>query len=155
MADAGRGLNRRILLPTLVLAPTGAAAMSRQTEVLDAVQRYARAWAAGDMAAIVACYADDVVLHWGGANALSGDHVGKPAALTALAAFSQRTKRRLVRVVDVMAGAERGVVIALEALGEPSVEVERMLVYRVADGLLAECWVLDRDQALIDRLIGP
>lgn len=128
--------------------------MSSQAAILDAVQRYATAWETGDMAAIVACYADDVVLHWGGANALSGDHVGKVAALTALAAFAQRTQRRLVRIVDVMAGDARGVVIAVEALGVPAVEVERTLVYRVADGLLAECWVLDRDQALIDRLIG-
>jgi len=122
--------------------------------IRDAVERYAKAWTAGDVAAIVACYGDDFTLHYGGANALSGDHIGKMVALQVLAEFSRRTNRRLVRVVDVMAGEERGVVIAVEALGDPPVEVERTLVYTVRDGLFAECWVYDTDQGLIDRLVG-
>jgi len=120
---------------------------------LAAVRRYAAAWAAGDTAAIIACYGEGFTLHYGGSNALSGDHVGRAAALQTLAAFSQRTGRQLVRIVDVMAGAERGVVIAREALGPDRVEVERVLAYRVEDGLFAECWVLDADQPLIDRLV--
>ncbi|MBL8773843.1 MAG: nuclear transport factor 2 family protein [Phenylobacterium sp.] len=123
-------------------------------DILGPVRAYAEAWSRGDTAAVVAGYADDIVLHWGGSHALSGRHAGKVAALQALAEFGRRTQRRLVRVVDVMAGAERGVVIAREALGTPPVEVERVLVYRVAGGLLAECWVYDSDQALIDRLVG-
>ena len=130
--------------------------MTQTAEIKTSVERYAKAWAAGDMAAIVASYADDVTFHYGGRNALSGDHVGKAAALTALGEFSRRTDRRLVRIVDVMAGAERGVVIAREALGkgEARVEVERTLVYRVEAGLFRECWVYDADQGLIDRLVG-
>lgn len=130
--------------------------MTQKTEIRDAVERYAKAWAAGDMAGIMACYDEDFTLHYGGANALSGDHLGKAAALATLAEFSKRTGRRLVRIVDVMAGDERGVVIAREALGpdDARVEVERVLVYRVKAGLFAECWVYDQDQALIDRLVG-
>jgi len=156
MADPGRGVNRRALVATLAFAPTGAAAMTQKTEIKDAVERYAKAWAAGDTAAIVACYGDGFTLHYGGANALSGDHVGKVAALTTLADFSRRTGRKLVRIVDVMAGAERGVVIAHEALGPEGAraEVERTLVYRVEAGLFVECWVYDQDQPLIDRLVG-
>jgi ketosteroid isomerase-like protein len=149
-------MNRRTVLAALALTPTGAAAMTGKTEIRDAVERYAKAWAAGDMAGIVACYGEDFTLHYGGSNALSGDHVGKAKALGTLAEFSKRTGRKLVRIVDVMAGDERGVVIAREALGPEGarVEVERVLVYRVAGGLFAECWVHDQDQALIDRLVG-
>jgi len=147
-------VNRRTLVAALVLSPAGAAAMTHETEIRQAVERYAKAWAAGDLAGVVACYGDGFTLHYGGRNALSGDHVGKPAALATLAEFSRRTGRRLVRVVDVMAGAARGVVIAREALGPDAVEVERILVYRVEGGLLAECWVYDHDLALIDRLVG-
>ncbi|MBU1377393.1 MAG: nuclear transport factor 2 family protein [Alphaproteobacteria bacterium] len=130
--------------------------MTRSTEIREAVERYAKAWAAGDMAGIVACYGEDFTLHYAGANALSGDHVGKAQALAVLAEFAKRTGRRLVRIVDVLAGTERGVVIAHEALGPPDarVEVERVLVYRVDAGLFAECWVHDQDQSLIDRLVG-
>jgi hypothetical protein len=149
-------MNRRTLIAVLALSPAGAAAMTPNTEIRDAVERYAKAWAAGDMAAIVACYGEDFTLHYGGSNALSGDHVGKAKALGTLAEFSKRTGRRLVRIVDVLGGNERGVVIAREALGpnEARVEVERVLVYRVENGLFAECWVHDQDQALIDRLVG-
>jgi hypothetical protein len=147
-------MNRRTLIAALVFSPAGAAAMT--PEIRDAVERYAKAWVAGDMAAIFACYGEGFTLHYGGANALSGDHVGKARALAVLADFSRRTARRLVRIVDVMAGNERGVVIAREALGPEGarVEVERVLVYRVEAGLFAECWVHDQDQALIDRLVG-
>lgn len=127
--------------------------MSGESGIRRAVERYAEAWRAGDLVAIAACYADDFTLHYGGSHALSGDHVGKPQALRTLAAFSARTGRRLVAIVDVLAGAERGAIIVREAFGEA--EALRVLVYRVEDGLLAECWVLDADPSLIDRLVGP
>ena len=153
-------MNRRAVLaaPILVLSSAKARAMTQDAAIRTVVERYTAAWIAGDTAAIVACYGDGFTLHYGGKNALSGDHVGKARALGVLADFSRRTGRRLVRIVDVMAGAERGVVIAREALGKApaeAVEVERVLVYTVRDGLFAECWVHDTDQALIDRLVGP
>ena len=151
-------MNRRVLVAAtiLLLTPSGATAMPQNAEIKDVVERYAKAWAAGDTAAIMASYGDDVVFHYGGRNALSGDHVGKAAALRALSDFSRRTERRLIAIVDVMAGGERGVVIAREALGkgDARVEVERTLVYRVQSGRIDECWVYDADQALVDRLVG-
>jgi hypothetical protein len=154
-------VNRRTLIAALALSPSlalspGAAAMTPNTEIREAVERYAKAWSAGDLARVVGCYGEAFTLHYGGSNALAGDHVGKAAALATLAEFSRRTGRKLVRIVDVMAGNERGVVIAREALGPQGarVEVERTLVYRVEAGVFAECWVHDQDQALIDRLVG-
>jgi ketosteroid isomerase-like protein len=122
--------------------------------ILEAVTRYARAWAAGDLAGTVGAYSDDVVLHWGGAHALSGTHRGKPAALAALAEFSRRTARGQPEIIDVMAGAARAVIVVRERLGPEGAPTERVLVYRVMDGLLAECWVHDTDPDLIDRLVG-
>jgi len=129
---------------------------ARAAANLAAVQRYAEAWKSGDLAAIVACYHDDFTLHYGGAHSLSGTHAGKPAALAALAEFSKRTGRKLVSVLDVMAGPERAVVIAREHFdnGTLIADVDRVLVYRVADGMLRECWLYDADQALIDRFVG-
>lgn len=154
MTDAGppRKPSRRGVLAGL--AQPGAPAMSHETEIRRAVERYAAAWRSGDLAAIAACYHEGFTLHYFGANALSGDHRGKPAALGVLADFSRRTRRRLVEIVAVLAGPERGAVIAREALGPDGVEVERVLVYAVRDGLLKDCWVYDQDQALIDRLVG-
>lgn len=117
---------------------------------------YAQAWQAGDLAAIMAAYHDDFVLHYFGDNVLAGRHAGKAQALGVLGDFSRRTNRRLVSIISVMAGDTRGAIVARERLGPDgaAVEVERLLVYRVAEGKLAECWVYDADQAMIDRMIG-
>jgi ketosteroid isomerase-like protein len=124
----------------------------RASEIRTIVERYATAWRDGDLATMLDCYHDDVVLHWFGANPLSGDHAGKGVALAALGEFTRRTQRRLVGIVATMAGPERGAIVAREELG--GTEVERVLVYTVRDGKLAECWVYDRDPALVDRLVG-
>jgi ketosteroid isomerase-like protein len=118
-------------------------------------ERYAKAWLAGDLTALRACYHPDFTLHYFGDHSLSGDHVGLAAALATLAEVSRRTRRKLVRIVDVTAGPERAVVIAREAFERDGVvtELDRVLVYRIQDDLLAECWVYDGDQALVDGFL--
>ncbi|MGE0769366.1 MAG: nuclear transport factor 2 family protein [Hyphomicrobiaceae bacterium] len=125
-------------------------------DVQTAIDRYAAAWLSGDMQAITACYHNEFTLHYFGNNALSGDHIGKERALVALAAFGQRTRRRLLAIQAKMYGPERGAILAREALrrGAEIVEVDRLLVYAVADGLLRECWIFDQDQRLIDEVVG-
>lgn len=125
-------------------------------ENLKIVQNYCDAWLRGDLAGVVNSYHDDITLHYGGANRLSGRHDGKDAALKALAEVSRATGRKLIEIVDVMAGAARAVVVVRErfaAHGE-SVDLERVLVYRIADRKLRECWVFDAEQAVVDRFIG-
>lgn len=127
-----------------------------ESEVRAVIERYARAWRAGDLAAIVGCYHDEFTLHYGGSNALSGDHVGKQAALATLAAFGRRTQRQLLTIVDTMAGPRRGAIIARERLGagNAATEVDRVFVYAVRDDRLSECWTYDANQPLIDGLVG-
>jgi uncharacterized protein len=125
-------------------------------EVETVLQRYVAAWRAGDRAALADCYHDTFTLHYFGDNPLAGDHHGKAAALRILAEVSRRTGRRLVAILDVMAGPRRGVVIARERFekGTLTAELDRVLVYAVQDGRLAECWVYDSDQKLVDRFLG-
>lgn len=125
-------------------------------EIRRVVERYACAWAAGDMAAIADSYHADFVLHYFGRHRLAGVHVGKVAAMAALAEFSAATRRRLSGVLTVLSGVERGAILARETLkkGEETIEVDRLLLYAVRDGRLAECWVYDADQALIDACVG-
>ena len=123
---------------------------------LAPAQRYADAWVAGDFPAMLATYSDDFVLHWFGENPMAGVKRGKAAAIEALMAFTRLTGRRLIAVDSVMADAHRAVIIARESLtaGGETREVERVLVYRVEGGLLAECWVYDEDQRFIDRALS-
>lgn len=129
--------------------------MSRR-DALAAARRYVDAWLAGDFSAMMAAYADDFVLHWFGDNPYARTWTGKADAVGALLEFTRRTSRRLVEVIDVMAGEARAVVIVREAITIDGVEreIERVLVYRERDGLLAECWVYDQDQRMIDRALS-
>jgi hypothetical protein len=125
---------------------------TRETEVRTVIERYAEAWRDGDLATIIDCYHDDLTLHWFGANALSGDHAGKGAALAALGEFTRRTGRGLPKIVATMAGPARGAIVAREVIG--GTEVERTLVFTVRDGKLFECWVYDQDPVVVDRAVG-
>ena len=118
--------------------------------------RYATAWKAGDRADLVGCYHDQFTLHYAGSNPLSGVHRGKAAALQALAAVSQKTGRQLLEVIDVMPGAQRSAIVVREAFHRDGAmaELERTLVYTIADDRLFECWVYDQDQALVDRFLA-
>jgi ketosteroid isomerase-like protein len=120
------------------------------------VRAYTDAWLAGDVAAVVDLYHDDLVLHYGGAHALSGDHVGKEAALTALLTIQARTDRVPLEVLDVMSSSDHATAWVRErwtVAGEAH-ELTRAMIYRVVDGRLAECWLYDDDQALVDRALA-
>ena len=86
------------------------------TEPEAVVRAYTDAWLAGDLAAVVDLYHDDLVLHYGGAHSLTGDHVGKDAALTALLTVQARTERVPLAVLDVMASADHATGVGARAL---------------------------------------
>lgn len=119
---------------------------------LAVVEAYADAWTAGEAARIFALYSDGMTLHWHGANPLAGSHRGKPAAVAALMAFTGKTGRKLLAVRHVMACPHRATMIVEEELGGRA--VERILVFRVEAGLLAECWAYDAEQAWVDGLLA-
>ena len=122
----------------------------------QAVGCYASAWLAGDRAALAACYHNHFTLHYFGRNPLAGDHSGKAASLAILAEVTRRTNRKLLGIIDIMAGPERGALLVRERFERDgdSAEFERLLVYAVRDGLLSECWVYDQDQAAIDAYLA-
>ena len=116
------------------------------------MRRYADAWAASDGKAIVDCYHDDVVFYYFGRNPLSGTHRSKAACLAVLKQVRERTNRQLLQVLDVSAGDTFGFVVARERFEREGrvAEVVRVLKYTVRDDKIAECWVYDQDQELID-----
>lgn len=117
------------------------------------VAAYAHAWQDGDAATLVRLYHDDFVLHYFGRSPLAGDHVGKAAALGALAKVQQLTNRKLIEVHDVLSGPGHGAVLAHEQWqrDDRTLEVHRVLLYHVRDGKLSECWLYDEDQRAVDE----
>jgi uncharacterized protein len=126
-----------------------------QTEAIRSViERYADAWQRSDPAAL-ALYHPQFTVHWFGHSPLSGSHVGADQVRQALGELTRRTNRRLVRIVATLAGTERGAIIARESFGtgEARVEMDRVLIFTVAEGRLRECWVYDSDPELLDRYV--
>lgn len=146
-------ISRRHVLGYLMATRVGHDQEAARATNLDVIGRYCVAWRTGDLGALRDCYHDEFTLHYGGHNPLSGDHVGKPAALAALAEVSRRTRRRLLSIIDFMAGPNRAVVIAREAFerGGEQAAIDRVFVYTIKDGKLHECWAYDFDQVTVDR----
>lgn len=127
--------------------------LAANAEVLN---RYATAWAAGDIKAVFAAYHPDFTVHYGGGNPLAGTHTGKSAALAAMAEISKRSGRKLVEVVDILPGVRRSALVVRESFDRDgrTAEVERVLTYAIRDGLFHECWVYDLDQVLVDTFLA-
>lgn len=126
--------------------------MTNRDETDRVLRRYSRAWLESDLATVLDSYHDDIELHYMGDSPLAGSHRGRDAAFVALGQASTRTGRRLIAVEDVLVGDSMGALIAIEDVGEPPRRVRRVLLYRVQDGKLRECWLFDEDQRFIDTL---
>lgn len=117
------------------------------------LRRYADAWQAGDLDRLLACYGDDFTLHYAGGSRFAGTHVGKDAAVGVMAEVSTVAPRTLLSVDDVLASGGGGALVVTEELtrdGETAA-LQRVLRYRVADGLLRECWLHETDQTTVDH----
>jgi uncharacterized protein len=140
----------------LVAVPVSAGSSGTATEAIRSViERYADAWQRRDPAAF-ALYHPQFTIHWFGQNPLSGTHVGAEKVQRALGEFARRTNRSLVKIVATLAGPERGAIIARESFGtgDARIEIDRVLIFTVADHLLRECWVYDADPTLLDRFFA-
>ena len=139
----------------LVVAPMSDASSGATEAIRSVIERYADAWQRRDPAAF-ALYHPQFTIHWFGNNPLSGTHVGAEPVQRALVELARRTNRSLVKIVATLAGPERGAIIARESFGagDARIEMDRVLIFTVADDRLRECWVYDADPTLLDRFFA-
>ncbi|MFM8527036.1 MAG: nuclear transport factor 2 family protein [bacterium] len=126
--------------------------MADAKETGEVLRAYADAWLAGDLEKVLGAYHDEIVIHYMGESPLAGTHEGRDAVMEVLGQASFRASRKLIEVEDVLVGENLGAILAIEDLGEPPRRVRRVLVYRVEDGKLRECWLYDEDQRFVDGL---
>ena len=126
--------------------------MATSEETRRVLRAYGEAWLASDLEKVLASYHDDIELHYMGESPLAGTHRGRDAAFAVLAQASTRTSRKLIDVEDVLVGESLGALVAVEDLGDPPQRVRRVLLYRVQDEKLRECWLFDEDQRFIDAM---
>lgn len=117
------------------------------------VARYTRAWFEGDLETLVDCYADNVVVHYGGQSPYAGTHYGKDRFLEVLAGTAAIGKRDLVSVDQLHDDGAWGAVFVTESfeIAGEVVTVQRALRYRIDRDLIKECWLFDMDQHLVDQ----
>ena len=120
----------------------------------EVAERYCAAWLAGDLGALLDCYADEFTLHYFGHSRFAGDHIGKQAAVTTLLEVGAAATRTLLGVDEITAAPGAAVIVVRERLerGGETFDVRRLFRYRVFGERFVECWLYDEDQALIDRL---
>ncbi len=126
--------------------------MSISDETNRVLRAYADAWLVSDLEKVLASYHDDIELHYMGESPLAGTHRGRDAVFAVLGQASIRTDRKLIDVEDVLVGESLGALIAVEDLGDPAQRVRRVLLYRVQDEKLRECWLFDENQRFIDAM---
>ena len=126
--------------------------MANSDETGRVLRAYAKAWLASDLEKVLAAYHDDIELHYMGESPLAGTHRGRDAPFAVLGQASTRTGRKLIAVEDVLVGESLGALIAVEDLGEPAQRVRRVLLCRVQDEKLRECWLFDENQRFIDAM---
>ena len=121
------------------------------------VRRHAGALSRGDMASALEDYDDDLVLHYPGRNAVSGDYRGKEELVKFLRRVVELTGGTFrVEVHDVLANDDH---IAL--LGRLHAERDgrsfdwtSVDTFHVRDGKITEHWIHEGDQYLVDELLS-
>lgn len=116
------------------------------------------AFAAGDLAALDTMFADDILWHNGGNNALSGDYHGKEAVFGFFGRVLELTGGNFRNDVHTMfADDEHGVVVVnlhAERDGR-TFDSPAVHVLHVADGKVTEFWGLVYDTRGSDEFWGP
>jgi ketosteroid isomerase-like protein len=139
-----------------VSTAVAASADENQNNIRAVLLSYADAWRRGDVVAITNLYHDDFTLHYPGTHALAGTHVGKATSLQILRTVNARTNRKLVSILDVMAGSHRGCLNVTEKWtrkGETAL-LERVFVYTVRDAKLEQCWLFDANQEIVAKYLA-
>jgi hypothetical protein len=117
--------------------------------------RQNRFYAGGEQDAVAEMLAPDVSWHVPGQSAIAGDHRGREAVLRHFARRRELADRTFrIEVRGVLADDERGVILAG---GEVELGGERFTwgtvgIFRLADGVIAECWVRPHDQQAFDLI---
>jgi uncharacterized protein len=120
------------------------------------VRRFIEAMVNRDVGAIADCFADDVVFHIAGRNALSGDHRGKQEVLTRLfQAWEEAFGGLEIRVHDLLATDDHVVVLSdrRATRDDRTLDMRAATVYHVRDGKIAEAWLFEWDPYAIDEFL--
>ena len=125
---------------------------------IDLMRRYSAALVAGDAAAALPFYAEDLVLHIPGTSPHAGTYRGQEAVLEYYTRVFRDTNGGLevLGVDDHLASDRHTAALVrwrLHRNGQ-TLDIDRVVIYRIVDGRIAEIWVRDWDQAAYDAFFA-
>jgi ketosteroid isomerase-like protein len=122
------------------------------------MRRYAAALQAGRAAEALPFYADDLVLHMPGRGPHAGTFRGQHAVLDYYTKVFQATDGQfeVLGVDDILASDDRAATLVRWRLrrGDRTLEIDRVVVYRIVDERIVEMWVRDWDQYAYDEFFA-
>ena len=126
---------------------------------IEFLRRYSDTLAAGKAADVLPFYAEDLVLHIPGRSPHAGTYTGQEAVLEYYTRLFRDTDGRFenLGVLDILASDTHAASLVHWRVhrGDRIMEIDRVVVYRIDDGKIAEIWVLDWDQYAYDELFAP
>ena len=99
---------------------------------------------------------DDVWVHLAGSHPLAGDRQGPDSWFELAARVFELTDEFHLDVHDVLADDDHAVALvrARGSRGDRTLEWNRIFVYHLREGRIAEVWIHESDQAGVDALFG-
>jgi ketosteroid isomerase-like protein len=113
------------------------------------------AFASGDMEAVMATLADDIVWHTPGNNILSGDKVGKDAVLNFFGLLAQESEGTFKNEIhDLLANDDHGVALVNQSVTRngKTIEGPGVHVFHMDNGQMTEFWAFNDDQEKFDEV---
>ena len=125
---------------------------------IELMQRYSETLTRGQAADILPFYTDDLKLHIPGRSAHAGTFEGQDAVLAYYTRIFQDTEGRFenLGIDDIMASDTHAASLVRWRVhrGDKTLDIDRVVVYRIKDGRIAEIWVRDWDQYAYDDLFA-
>lgn len=123
---------------------------------VEALRRMDEAMARQDMAGFFAGYTDDVLVHIGGANKLTGDYRGLAQLQALFGRFMEASGRYSFENHAYLADDKHGVILqrgTMERDGK-TLTTNEVFVYHFRDGKISEFWYQPVDQVGVDAWWG-
>ena len=123
----------------------------------QAVRRTLEAVQHGDLDAAFANMSDDIAWHVPGTNRFSGRFDGVQAVAARFRRMAEAGVTTRLEIHDVVANGEHVVALLhvhVETPGGRRYDQPQVNVMHLRDGKIAEFWIMNQDQAVLDELIG-
>ena len=123
----------------------------------DLLQRGYEAFGTGDIATVMALFADDITWHFGGSSQIAGDYHGHQEVMGLFGQLMELTGGSFhLEIHDILANDEHGAVL-VTARGErdgKTLAAREVNIWHLADGKATEFWAFVEDQAELDTFFG-